>query len=511
MTDAALAIDLGTSNTVAAVRRPGGRTEQVLFDGSPVLPSAVFGQDDGTLLVGRDALHAAASAPERLEPNPKLRIDDGTVLLGTEMPVPELFAAVLRRVAEDADRCTPGDIGTVVLTHPVAWGTRRQQTLVRAAELAGLPEPILLAEPIAAARHHLADTAVDHTAPLIVYDLGGGTHDVSVVHRDQVLASDGLADTGGLDIDAAILAHLDATYRHRNPDAWARLRHPATTADQRHRRHLLDQVRTAKELLSRSAQTFVHIPLLELDAPLGREQLDAIAQPVVDRTVRATRAALAAAGLDLPPRAALYLTGGASRMPLVASTLHRALRVPPAVTEQPELAVARGALVALGPNAGPREPAAHRVAVRPDPRSAPHADGAARSSPHDDGAARSSAADRARTPPEPSLLVPQPTIRPSRAETANQDAEHLPVLLCVTTLAGGLLITSGLIYASDLAWWAAILCAVFNTMGAVIVWAGADALIQRFRRHDDSSNRATIVIAAAYYLVTTVALLIRAS
>ncbi|HEY3504962.1 MAG TPA: Hsp70 family protein, partial [Actinocatenispora sp.] len=324
MTGTTLAIDFGTSNTVAAVRRPDGRTGQVLFDGSPVLPSAVYAESDGTLLVGRDALHAARLAPERFEPNPKQHVDDGTVLLGGDVAVPDLFAAVLARVADEATRVATG-IDALVLTHPVNWGTRRRQVLTDAARRAGLPVPTLLAEPVAAARHHLADDGPHPPGPLIVYDLGGGTLDVSVVAGDEVLASDGLVDTGGLDVDAALLAYLAATYHDRDPEAWQRIHRPASAADRRHRRQLLDDLRTAKELLSRSAQTFVHLPLLDVDAPVGREQLEAVSAPLVDRTVRATRAALAAAGLGVPPRATLYLIGGASRMPLVATILHREL------------------------------------------------------------------------------------------------------------------------------------------------------------------------------------------
>jgi hypothetical protein len=422
--------------------------------------------------------------------------------------VPELFAAVLRRVAAEADRCTPGDVGTVVLTHPAAWGTRRREVLLDAARHAGLSDPVLLAEPIAAARAHRAHSDSDTVVPLIVYDLGGGTHDVSVVHDDQVLASDGLPDTGGLDIDAAILAHLDATYRHRNPDAWTRLRQPANAADQRHQRHLLDQVRTAKELLSRSAQTFVHVPLLDLDAPLGREQLDAIAQPLIDRTVRATRAALATAGLDVPPRAALYLTGGASRMPLVASTLHRALRIPPTVTEQPELAVAHGALLAVHGAAARRGPAPRSSAARPSLRSDATADEPAES----DVASSGGHTDSPRpTPPESHQQRVATDARPD-------ESERVPVPVSVTLLAGGLLFTAMLIYlagdrlAGDpaLAWAAIVVLCVGNVLGAGGFWFGAWCLLERFGRDGARAFRSANVIAVGYYVVTTVALLIHA-
>ncbi|HEY1174868.1 MAG TPA: Hsp70 family protein, partial [Phytomonospora sp.] len=87
-----LGVDFGTSHTVAVFRRDDGTPSPLLFDGSPLLPSAVCAEPDGTLLTGRDAVHSARLRPERFEPNPKRRVDDGSVLLGdTEIPVTALF------------------------------------------------------------------------------------------------------------------------------------------------------------------------------------------------------------------------------------------------------------------------------------------------------------------------------------------------------------------------------------------------------------------------------------
>lgn len=96
----ALGVDFGTSNTVAVARWPDGRARPILVDGSPLLPSAVFADTEGNLLVGRDAVHSARLDPARFEPNPKRRVDDGLVLLGErEFEVIELISAVLARVA----------------------------------------------------------------------------------------------------------------------------------------------------------------------------------------------------------------------------------------------------------------------------------------------------------------------------------------------------------------------------------------------------------------------------
>ncbi|HEY3505741.1 MAG TPA: Hsp70 family protein [Actinocatenispora sp.] len=344
-----LAVDFGTSNTVAALRRPDGRAGAVLFDGSPLLPSAVYADADGTLLTGRDAVHSARLAPARFEPNPKLRVDDGTVLLGADVPVAELFGAVLGRVAREVRRVAGGEPGRVILTYPAGWGTHRRGLLTRAAADVGFATVELVAEPVAAARFFGTDGAVAADGTAVIYDLGAGTADVSVVRGDRILATDGLVDAGGLDVDAAIVAYLAAQYGERDPAAWQRLRQPTDDAERRERRRFVEDVRSAKEMLSRTAQAFVHVPWLDVDVPIGRDQLDTVAEPLIARTVRLTRATIVAAGLPVPPPGPLYLVGGASRMPLVATMLHQQLGVAPILTEQPELVVADGALATAAP------------------------------------------------------------------------------------------------------------------------------------------------------------------
>ncbi|MDR7328299.1 MULTISPECIES: Hsp70 family protein [Catenuloplanes] len=336
-----LCIDFGTSSTVAVV---DGRP--VLFDGAPSLPSGVCADPSGQLLVGPDAAHAARTSPESYEPYPKQRVDERTVLLGdVEVAVQDLFAAVLRRVA--------GQLATpprrVTITHPAAWGGRRRQVLLDAAARAGMHDVRLVSEPVAAAAYFASTvgTTIPAGRGVVVYDLGAGTFDASVIRRTgdgfEVLATSGLSDGGGLDLDAAIVAHLGAVYGPRDPAAWERLMLPASAADRRVSRAFWADVRTGKEMLSRSAATHIHVPLLETEAPLGREEFESLARPVIDRTVANTRAVLREAGVAESALAGVLLVGGASRVPLVASTLHRALGVAPTVIEQPELAVAHGA------------------------------------------------------------------------------------------------------------------------------------------------------------------------
>ncbi|WP_239160787.1 substrate-binding domain-containing protein [Virgisporangium ochraceum] len=372
-----LGVDFGTSNTVAVLRWPDGHVRPLLFDGSPLLPSAVFADPAGGLLVGRDAVHAARVDPGSFEPHPKRRVDEGTVLLGAaEVAVTDLFAAVLGRVVAEVDRVAPARPSTVVLTHPASWGPRRRDLLAAAATAVGMAGVRLVPEPVAAAAYlvRMAGVRVPVGGHAVVYDLGAGTFDATVLRRTadgfDVLASRGLDDAGGLDVDAALVESLGAVYRPRDPDVWHRLTAPATPADRRASAQVWNDVRTAKETLSRLAATLVHLPLLDVDAPIGREHLDEVARPVVDRTVEATAAVIRQAGLRPADVAGVFLVGGASRLPLVATRLHATLGLTAFVTEQPELVVAEGSLHAV-PEEQPRPQAAPQPAPQAAPQPAP--------------------------------------------------------------------------------------------------------------------------------------------
>jgi molecular chaperone DnaK len=362
-----LGIDYGTSNTVAVLVSPGREPRTVLFDGSPLLPSGVCVDGTGRLLVGRDAWHTALSTPAAFEPFPKQRIDDGSILLGDrEVPVQELIAATLARVGEEAARIAGEPVTATTLTYPAAWGPERRRTLLAAAEPV-LPAVTLVPEPVAAANLFAGmprqEVPVGRCA--VVYDFGAGTFDVSVVRRMPagfaILSSEGRTDCGGLDVDAAIVRRLGETVGQADPATWERLATPASTGDRRASRQLWDNARTAKEVLSRSTSTLLHVPLLDSDVTLGREELDELTAPILARTVEATRAALAAADVAVPDVAAVYLAGGSSRMPGVSTTLHRAFDLTPVLVEQPELVVAEGSVrvaPAAPDDAPPSPPAA---------------------------------------------------------------------------------------------------------------------------------------------------------
>ncbi|MGY0231776.1 Hsp70 family protein [Longispora urticae] len=354
-----LSVDYGTSHTVAVLRWPDGRTRTLLFDSSPLLLSAVFAAPDGRLVTGRDAERAARADPARYEPNPKRRVTDGSVLLGDRsVPVTDLIAATLRAVAEEATRVAGELPGDVVLTYPAGWAAFRRTVLVTAAEAAGLPRPRLVPEPVAAAAYFA--TVLGHRVGpgqvVVVYDLGGGTLDVSAVRRTpdgyEVAAVEGMPDFGGLDLDAVV---VDLLAGHVDPVAWSGLTRPATMADRRAFRALWDDARAAKETLSRQANASVLLPSVGRDLQVGREEFEAAARGALTRSAELAATVVRAHGGG-DRLAGLFLVGGSTRTPLVATVLHQVTGVAPTALEQPELVVAEGALHAVG--AGWQEQAA---------------------------------------------------------------------------------------------------------------------------------------------------------
>ncbi|MGN9802630.1 Hsp70 family protein [Micromonospora sp. L32] len=368
----ALGVDLGTSNTVAVLRWPDGRTRPLLVDGQPILPSGVYADADGRLHVGRDAQRLAQADPAGYEPNPKRRVDEPSVSLGGRpYPPAELLAATLRAVAESAVAAA-GFLPPAVVTYPAAWEAPRRQVLHEALALAGWPTaaehtmsgPIppgtrLLREPVAAARYYtdMLRRPVPVGGAVAVFDFGGGTLDVAVVRNEgadpwgdsgfTVISTGGVADLGGLDLDAALVGRLGELVADADPARWARLTTPETATQWRDRQQLWDNVRGAKEMLSRAIVAPVAVPGVETAARLDRADLERLATPLLARAVAETREVIAAAGLTPERLAGLFLVGGSSRIPLVARMLHAELGIAPTVLEQPELPVAEGALTDL--------------------------------------------------------------------------------------------------------------------------------------------------------------------
>ncbi|MFD0559000.1 Hsp70 protein [Stackebrandtia endophytica] len=351
---AVLGIDVGTSHTVAILRRTDGTAVPLLFDGSPLLTSAVYAEGPGELVTGQDALQSARLRPERFEPHPKRRVDDGTVLLGdNEFEVAELFAVVLRRVRGEVERVAGALPPRIVVTHPATWGPVRRLVLADACRAVGLTDATLVPEPVAAARYFASelDIAIVPGDAVVVYDFGGGTFDTSVVAATpngfEVLAVDGSDALGGVDIDQALATHIGLQFP--GDERWTALLNPTDAVSRRHRRTFMEDVRSAKERLSRQNRVDLLVPMFDVDTQVTREELEDITELLLDKAVRLTKAVMRSA--EVPPDriVGVFLVGGASRMPLAATSLHRGTGIAPTVIDQPELVVATGATVEVKP------------------------------------------------------------------------------------------------------------------------------------------------------------------
>ncbi|MDQ3403093.1 MAG: Hsp70 family protein [Actinomycetota bacterium] len=347
-----LSVDLGTSNTVAVLSAHDRPPRVINVDGAAMMPSAVYAMEDGQLIAGREAERRARLDPSRFEPNPKRRIDDGSLLLGDAVvPVTEALAAVLRKVSEESVRQLGGQQPQEVrLTHPAQWGPVRRNTLLTAARQANLSKNVMLVpEPVAAAAHYASfdDKPIPAGQALAVYDLGAGTFDVAIVGGSKdgftVLAEAGLPDLGGLDIDQALLEHVGGLVRARDPEAWGRLLRPQSTADRRLARALREDIKASKESLSNHPQTDVALPDPFGDVLVTRAELEQLIRASLVRSTELLAATVRSAGMDPLRLAGVYLVGGSSRIPLVATLINEGLRILPTSLDQPETAVALGA------------------------------------------------------------------------------------------------------------------------------------------------------------------------
>lgn len=344
-----VSVDFGTSSTCTVASVDGAEPRVVVIDGQPLLPSAVFAAADGTLFVGQEAERHAAVDPSRFEPHPKRRIDEGSLLLGsTVLKVGAAVRAVLQRTVGEARRQAAGaTVDLLVLTHPADWGGVRMRELRNAAS--GLAkELVLVPEPVAAAVFHSSGHDLPDGAALAVFDLGGGTVDASVVRRQgsafAVLATRGDPNFGGADIDQSLLDHVGRIVSGSDRPEWTRLIEGRELPDRRRRRMLRQDVRGAKETLSRHTYTDVPMPPPFSDVHVTRTDLERLVLEPLASAADLVLTTLRDAAVPRGQLAGVFLVGGSSRIPLVSRLVHERTGVVPTTLDQPETVVARGAL-----------------------------------------------------------------------------------------------------------------------------------------------------------------------
>ena len=348
-----LAIDVGTTSTAAA-RRVGDRVEMVQLQNGPRMPSMVYWREGtgqtGRLVLGNEAEELSTMAPWCLERTPKSRLGEEFIQLGDKQLRPvEIIAAILREVYNEAISLSGGEApGEIRLTHPARWQKSRLDKLEQAAKLAGLPDPVFVPEPVAAAVHFASERLQDgeHVA---VYDLGGGTLDTAVLKRtgktfEVVGRTGGDEELGGEDFDDLLYRHLGDQL---GGETWDKLR----TADERQdrtwaqaNRELLRQARRAKEGLSRNPEYEFYLgPPVDQELSATVSDFEGLISPTLRGTVAELERTILAAGLKTDDMKAIYLAGGSSRIPLVGRLIQERLGISPEHLDDPKAVIAMGA------------------------------------------------------------------------------------------------------------------------------------------------------------------------
>jgi len=344
-------IDFGTTFTTAAMLPSGGSPQVLEIENSRYLPSVVVRDETGQLVTGRAGARQAVVFPERAERVPKRALVAGSqvVLGGQPVPVADLVAALLGRVYVEATRFQGGTApGLVVLTHPARWGQEPLGRLREAAARAGIANPVLVAEPVAAAWWYGKPAPGQVVA---VFDLGGGTLDTAVLRAEGggfVVAGQpgGNADLGGEDFDEFLLSRVSELARERDEEIWREVFAGSGARARSDRAHLRSDVTTAKEALSEYLTYELPVAGFADTFRLTRSDLEQLIGPAVDQTVAEMRRTITAAGLSADQLTSVFLTGGSSRIPLIAQRLADSLGTLPQLRDDPKAAVALGALTA---------------------------------------------------------------------------------------------------------------------------------------------------------------------
>ncbi|MDH0141791.1 molecular chaperone DnaK [Aquipseudomonas alcaligenes] len=373
-----IGIDLGTTNSCVAILENGNVKVIENAEGTRTTPSIIAYTNDGEILVGQSAKRQAVTNPHntlyavkrligrrfeedvvqkdiKMVPYKIAKADNGDAWVevkGQKMAPPQISAEVLKKMKKTAEDYLGEPVTEAVITVPAYFNDSQRQATKDAGRIAGLDVKRIINEPTAAALAYGMDKAKgDHT--VIVYDLGGGTFDVSVIeiaevdgeHQFEVLATNGDTFLGGEDFDIRLIDYLVDEFKKESgidlkgdPLAMQRLKEAAEKA---------------KIELSSSQQTDVNLPYITADATgpkhlnvkISRAKLEALVEDLVARTIEPCRIALKDAGLDVGSIDEVILVGGQTRMPLVQQKVAEFFGKEARKDVNPDEAVAIGAAI----------------------------------------------------------------------------------------------------------------------------------------------------------------------
>lgn len=347
-----IGIDLGTTNSCVAVMEGGEAVVIPNAEGNRTTPSVVGFKKDGERIVGETAKRQAITNPDRTISSIKRHIGTNhkESIDGTDYTPQEISAIILQKLKADAEAYLGTSVSQAVITVPAYFNDSQRQATKDAGKIAGLEVLRIVNEPTASALAYGIEKSEDHT--ILVYDLGGGTFDVSILELGdgifEVKATSGDNRLGGDDFDQLVINHLVAEFKKEQGIDLSK--------DKAAVQRLKDAAEKAKKELSGVLTTTISLPFItvvdgvpqHLEINLTRAKFDEITSALVERTLGPTRQALSDAGLTANQIDKVVLVGGSTRIPAVQEAVKRLIGKEPSKGVNPDEVVALGAAIQAG-------------------------------------------------------------------------------------------------------------------------------------------------------------------
>ncbi len=349
-----IGIDLGTTNSCVAVMEGGEPQVIANAEGNRTTPSVVAFAKDGERLVGATAKRQAVANTDRTISSIKRHMgSDYKVTIDDKKFTPqEISSMVLGKLKQDAEAFLGEKVTQAVITVPAYFTDAQRQATKDAGKIAGLDVLRIINEPTAAALAYGLDKDTTNAQKVLIYDLGGGTFDVSVLELDngmfQVLATCGDNKLGGDDFDKRVADYiLDEFKKTENIDL---------SKDKMAMQRIIEAAEKAKIELSSLSKTNINLPFItvtadgpkSIDIDLTRAKFDSMTSDLVERTMKPLRQALSDAGLSSNDIAKVILVGGSTRIPAVVEAVKKATGKEPYKGINPDECVAIGAAIQGG-------------------------------------------------------------------------------------------------------------------------------------------------------------------
>lgn len=347
-----IGIDLGTTNSCVAVMEGGEAVVIANAEGNRTTPSVVAFTKDGERLVGQVAKRQAITNPDHTISSIKRHMgsDHKVDIDGTAYTPQQISALILQKLKKDAESFLGQDVKDAVITVPAYFSDSQRQATKDAGAIAGLNVLRIINEPTAAALSYGLDKGNDHA--ILVYDLGGGTFDVSVLELGdgvfEVKATSGNNKLGGDDFDERVMEYLVAEFKKSHGIDLKN--------DKMALQRLMEAAEKAKCELSTVTSSNINLPFItanesgpqHLDITLSRAKFDELTADLVEKTMGPTDTALKDSGLSVSQIDKVILVGGSTRIPAVQEAIKKKLGKEPFKGVNPDECVALGAAIQGG-------------------------------------------------------------------------------------------------------------------------------------------------------------------